>query len=147
MTQILLGVAVLALLGGAVLQIVLALAGYRAAQTVRVQAPAAPNGQISRLESEIRVLSGDALEAKRRLAVLEQCLAELAERLDSRERDAVPQAYEVAVNLVRQGVAIDDLVATCGLSRGEAELVARLYGRASTGSVAVERQSYGARGA
>ena len=63
-------------------------------------------------------------------------------RLDQRiERQAQPGAqpkgtaaggYQIAIRLARSGASREDLMANCGLSLGEADLVRRLHGVASS---------------
>lgn len=63
-----------------------------------------------------------------RLLEVEQQLRLVAERQDQIDlRQPARQPYRLAINLARQGAEVDKLVATCGISRGEAELVARLH--------------------
>jgi len=73
-----------------------------------------------------------------RLAALEACVdatkitvSELGERLE--RPPAVPSAgsspgYQVAIRLAKNGASREDLMAGCGLSLAEAELVQRLHG-------------------
>ncbi|MFO0453720.1 MAG: DUF2802 domain-containing protein [Pseudomonadota bacterium] len=61
---------------------------------------------------------------------LEQVAAQLADRLGQLELRGEGRPYDHAIALVRHGAAdADRLVQNLGLSRGEADLVARLHGR------------------
>jgi len=40
-----------------------------------------------------------------------------------------PQGYELAIEKIRSGANVDDLVKSCGLTRDEAVLLVRLHGR------------------
>ena len=40
-----------------------------------------------------------------------------------------PQGYESAIEKIRRGASVDDLVKTCGLTRDEAVLLFRLHGK------------------
>ncbi len=57
----------------------------------------------------------EALEAE------QQVLQTRQEQLELRDPDN--RSYERAIQLVHRGASIEDLMASCGLSRGEAELV------------------------
>jgi hypothetical protein len=77
-----------------------------------------------------------------RLAAIEACMdatkltvSELGERLE--RPPAVPSAgsspgYQVAIRLAKNGASREDLMAGCGLSLAEAELVQRLHGSSGT---------------
>jgi predicted negative regulator of RcsB-dependent stress response len=74
-----------------------------------------------------------------RLAALEarvDAVAITMTRLDERfERQGPPgasasQGYQIAIRLARGGASRDELMTSCGLSLGEAELVRRLHGMA-----------------
>ena len=74
------------------------------------------------------------------LANMEQSLAEAHRKLDalseSRESEgrrvvagaASAPSYQIAIRLARSGAPREELVASCGLTRQEAELVLRLHG-------------------
>ncbi len=58
----------------------------------------------------------------------EQQLRQLTERQDQTDfREPAPPAYNHAIKLVQKGASIDELIAACGLVRGEAELLIRLH--------------------
>ncbi|HEU4623191.1 MAG TPA: DUF2802 domain-containing protein [Steroidobacteraceae bacterium] len=73
------------------------------------------------------------------LAKMEESLAEahrkldaLGEQKDGESRRAVPGAaaapsYQIAIRMARSGATRDELMASCGLTRQEAELVLRLH--------------------
>lgn len=67
------------------------------------------------------------------LAQLEPHLAALGEQIDARFKAAATSggsasSYPIAIRLARAGAQPEELVASCGLTRQEAELVARLHG-------------------
>jgi len=73
----------------------------------------------------------DALEA--RIARSEPHLAALEEQLETHFNTTAgdtPRQFGIAIRLARGGAGADELVASCGLARQEAELVTRLHGRA-----------------
>ena len=115
--------AVAALLGSALMQVILAVAGYRSRSERRAR-----DSMLRTLQEEVLVLSSDIAASSRRLGQLERQLAGAGAYNEKPQISGpVGQAYEVAVNLVRKGADVDDLVETCGLSHGEAELIAGLY--------------------
>ena len=68
------------------------------------------------------------------------CVAELGERVDRPQQApqtaaTVTPGYQVAIRLARSGASREELMSGCGLSRGEAELLHRLHGRASAACV------------
>jgi Protein of unknown function (DUF2802) len=59
-------------------------------------------------------------------------VAELAAQVENEQRaasvaDAAAPRYEVAIRLARGGASRDELIANCGLSRQEADLVQRVH--------------------
>jgi hypothetical protein len=115
---------VAALLAAALLQLVLAIAGYRT-RGERRQNHRAVHG----LQEGLMLMSTETAALGRRLSILEQQLSQASSRREEVPAPSGPigQAYEVAVNLVRKGCSVQELVSTCGLSQGEAELIARMY--------------------
>ncbi len=81
------------------------------------------------------------LERLQRLEALaaqsEPRLAALGEQLETRLSGAAAgsgqASYPIAIRLARAGAEPEELIASCGLTRREAELVARLHGRWSDG--------------
>ncbi|MDQ2694034.1 MAG: DUF2802 domain-containing protein [Pseudomonadota bacterium] len=71
------------------------------------------------------------------LAALDQRLAHLEAQLSrlqdlesqarSSDRQSDRKAFEVAARLARRGAGVDELASTCGLTRGEAELIRMLH--------------------
>ena len=47
-------------------------------------------------------------------------------QIDLREPQAVP--YSHAITMVKSGAAVNDVISTCGLSQGEAELIVAIHG-------------------
>lgn len=69
-------------------------------------------------------------EHAKRVDVLTQQLDKLRERQDQLElRDPETGTYVQAIRRVQRGAGADDLVANCGLTRAEAELVLALHGK------------------
>jgi hypothetical protein len=66
-------------------------------------------------------------------------IASLAERLEEGEQRRIPgpaaaaaPSYQIAIRLARSGAPREEIMASCGLSRQEAELVQRLHSRRET---------------
>ncbi len=87
------------------------------------------------LEAAIRGLRAELSQKSRpstgvdeRQLRIERQLDQLRSRQDDLELQAAnARPYGQAMKLVEGGANVDELVASCGLSRGEAELVASLY--------------------
>ncbi len=66
------------------------------------------------------------------LAQLEPRLAQIGEQIDTHLKSTSPgnssHSYTIAIRLARAGAQPEELVSSCGLTRQEAELVARLHG-------------------
>lgn len=63
------------------------------------------------------------------LVRLEQQVRRLTERQDQIEmRTAGDRPYTQAIQMVQHGADVGELIANCGLTRGEAELIAMLHG-------------------
>lgn len=117
-------VAVAALLGAAALQIILALAGFRADHRDRHR-----DNSVANLRRDLHNLGGKSAGLTERLVRMESRLSRLAEQSPAPTVAAAPtdHTYQVAVKLVNKGADVQELVSTCGLTRGEAELILRLY--------------------
>ncbi len=76
--------------------------------------------------------------AEERLRELETQLRLLAQRQDQAElRQPGRSPYRLAINLARGGADVQEIAANCGLSRGEAELIAILHGRRNAGAASL----------
>lgn len=64
-----------------------------------------------------------------RMEALEHSVQRLTKRIDQMQlsQRSVPNDYGDALELIRAGACTEQLVAQCGLSRGEAELLRRLH--------------------
>ncbi|MBI5462837.1 MAG: DUF2802 domain-containing protein [Gammaproteobacteria bacterium] len=63
------------------------------------------------------------------LVRLEQQVRRLTERQDQIEmRSSGDRPYTQAIQMVQHGADVTELIANCGLTRGEAELIAMLHG-------------------
>jgi len=75
-----------------------------------------------------RAADGEAV-AEERIMRLEQAHGRIVERLRFMERRADVRSFDLAIDSARHGSEPQRLAADFGLSRGEAELVARMHGR------------------
>lgn len=82
------------------------------------------SGQLQRLENDLRAMFSASTGVDKRLAKIEKKVKIQHERQDRIElHEPNLQSYGQAAKLVRKGANADELVDTCGLSRGEAELI------------------------
>jgi hypothetical protein len=95
--------------------------------------------RIVSLESRLAALRGECepalsegARAGARIERLEQELTAVGERMDALERRGETRVFDQAIDSARRGVDPERLTAQFGLSRGEADLVARLHGRKKT---------------
>jgi hypothetical protein len=120
--------AVSALLGAALLQAILAIAGFRTRAERRQR-----EQNLRALQEELLALSGENSALSRRLSLLEHHMTQVSAQPEKQHQsEPIGQAYKVAVNLVRKGAEVNELIDTCGLSHGEADLIMRLYGAPAT---------------
>lgn len=97
------------------------------------QAHQAAARRLDELERELRGLSNGALGVGRKLLKVEERLRESEKQIqDLSLSDPVKLSYSEAARLLEMGADIDDLVANCGLSRPEAELVSALHRQRSS---------------
>lgn len=117
-------IAVAALLAGAALQIVLALAGYRARRQERSQAAVIRDLQkeLLGLQQEVHALRRQSVPLGRQ----EPTVALPSMPAPTVRREPASPAYELASKLVRKGASSEELMDTCGLSRGEVDLITML---------------------
>ncbi len=119
-------VAIAALVAGAAIQLILALAGYRAQRSAPVRDH--NREELLALRKELQVLQAQLAGTQRRLAALEQQPAPAARPVVKPTLTFQPlePAYALANKLARKGATADELIETCGLSRGEVDLITRL---------------------
>lgn len=87
------------------------------------------SGALRNLSSEISALCSGASGMGDHLNRVEQQVRRLHERQDQLDmRDPVNREYRQAVKLIRSGIGLEELIASCGLVRAEAELLMRLHG-------------------
>lgn len=124
--MMILGVAALAV--GAVLQLVLAVVGLRARRDTQTYRDA-----MQALKADLLAIRAEGTGLAERLARVEGELARIPESSEqSGCREIYDHSYAFAAKLVREGADADELMVNCGLARGEAELMMRVYGSAVT---------------
>jgi hypothetical protein len=80
--------------------------------------------RLQSLDNDLRAIFSASKGVDKRLARMEKKLKFQTERQDKLElHEPNLQAYGQAARMVRKGADADELVDTCGLSRGEAELI------------------------
>lgn len=80
--------------------------------------------QLQQLEQEIGALCSASMGAGEHVVRLEQQVQRIVERQNRQDmQTAVERPYSQASQLVTHGADIDELMQTCGLTRGEAELL------------------------
>lgn len=79
---------------------------------------------IHRLYDDFNAMCAAAVGVDEHLARLEDRTRSLLQRQDNLElQEASDGNYQQAINLIRNGAGIDQLMSDCGLARGEAELL------------------------
>ena len=92
---------------------------------VRRSAPPSENAAAT---PRSEAVASEAIEQRvRALQDLADELARKEELLQRKERTTMP--YENAVRMARCGASVDELTRSCGLKKGEAELLVRLHAR------------------
>jgi hypothetical protein len=92
----------------------------------------AERARVDSLQSDLRALCSAAVNVGDRMNQIERRLRQLSLRQDELglqqgQSEATEQrSVEQAAKMVRNGASIEQLVDVCGLSRGEAELVAMM---------------------
>jgi TolA-binding protein len=118
-TQLLLFVALLVAVVGAGV----AFAAHRDLRTERAR--------VTVLQNDVRALCTAAVNVGERINQLEQRLRQLSLRQDElgmqqNHTEGDMRSFVQATKMVRKGASVDELVEMCGLSRGEAELIAMM---------------------
>jgi hypothetical protein len=87
------------------------------------------------LQNDMRALCNAAVGMGDRVNQMERRLRQLSERQEAlglrqdqlNQEDPEARSYTQAIKLAHKGAGVDDLIEVCGLSRGEAELVAMMH--------------------
>jgi len=79
---------------------------------------------ISGLHSDLNAICSGAVGIGEHLAKLDERMLTVSQRLDELENQETPErSYKYAIKLIRNGAKLDQIMADCGISRGEAELL------------------------
>jgi signal transduction histidine kinase len=112
------------------------LAVIAVAGVVALRRTAAQRDEVVRaLQHDLRSLCNAAVGMGERVNQMERRLRQLAERQEAlglrqdqlNQEDPEARTYSQAIKMAHKGAGVDDLVEVCGLSRGEAELVAMMH--------------------
>jgi hypothetical protein len=86
--------------------------------------------RVTALQNDLRALCNSAVNVGARINAVEQRLRQLSLRQDQlgmqQQGAGEGRSFDQAAKMVRKGASIDEVVDVCGLSRGEAELVAMM---------------------
>lgn len=83
---------------------------------------------MGKMQKDIHALCAGAINMGKHVDSLELRIRRLAERQDKlRVRDPMEQTYSHAIRLAQKGIDVNELVETCGLPWGEAELLLRIH--------------------
>lgn len=81
------------------------------------------------MNGAISALCEGGIDENRRREEIEHRLKSIRNRQDELElREQGGRSYSQAIKLIRRGATVDDLMAACGLNRGEAELIVNIHG-------------------
>jgi hypothetical protein len=81
------------------------------------------------MNGAISALCEEEIDAGRRREDIEHRLQNIRTRQDELElREKGDRSYTQAIKLIHRGASIDDIMSTCSLNRGEAELIFSLHG-------------------
>lgn len=85
------------------------------------------------LENTVRALTTGSVGLGERLVTLEQRTRVMSKRQDDIDLREASTSYDQAIQLANKGSDTEKLVSTCGMSRGEAQLIVNLqkYNKAS----------------
>ena len=89
--------------------------------------------QIDGLKNDIQGLFAGAVGGDSRIHKLETRTRRIVERQEQLENSKhAERPYEQAIRMVHQGSKVEDLMAVCKLSRGEADLIMMVHGTEQT---------------
>ena len=83
---------------------------------------------INELRNNFRTLTSGSKGVGERMVKLEQKVRRLIDKLNQIELRESTKPFDQAIQMANKGDDIDDLVAKCGMSQGEAEVLVNLHG-------------------
>ncbi|GAB6040248.1 DUF2802 domain-containing protein [Endothiovibrio diazotrophicus] len=118
----------LLLLGAAVVMLAFLVVFLMLRLRLREQEDERLRQEVQRLRDDLGALCSGAVGVSERVARIEQKLQRVSERQEQMEFSTVEsQPYDQAVELARKGATAEELVAHCGLTKGEADLVVMMH--------------------
>lgn len=92
---------------------------------------AASAAELQALRTDLGAMCASIAGFGERLVRIEQQLRSVGDRQEQLElRPGGERSYAHAIRMVQKGADVDELVASCGINRGEAELLLRVHGMA-----------------
>lgn len=86
------------------------------------------NLQIETMRNDVRALFSGAVGGDSRLHKLESRVRRITERQEQIENNKqTERPYEQAIRMVHQGSKVEDIMAVCNLSKGEADLIIMMH--------------------
>jgi hypothetical protein len=83
---------------------------------------------VAQMRRDLGALCSGAVGVGKRLVFIENKIRHQEERQDQLElRSTSDSAYQQAVRMVQQGAGLDEVLKSCAISRGEAELIVMLH--------------------
>lgn len=80
------------------------------------------------LQSDVRALVSAAVGVGEKIFHFEKQMKQIAERQEQIDlTDSSSQPYQQAIKMSQKGASVSELIEICGLTRGEAELIAILH--------------------
>jgi hypothetical protein len=80
------------------------------------------------LQSDVRALVSAAVGVGEKIFQFEKQMKQIAERQEQLDlSDSSSQPYQQAIKMSQKGASVSELIEICGLTRGEAELIAILH--------------------
>jgi len=84
--------------------------------------------RLEALQSDMRALVSAAIGVGERVHRIEKSLKEVSHRQEQIDQtDPGAQAYQQAIKMAQKGASAEELIEICGLTRGEADLIAMLH--------------------
>jgi hypothetical protein len=105
-----------------------ALLAIRAVRGLRTRCESVESRLVA-LRRELELVTSISVKTGRRVKRVEQEYSGVAHRVDQVELRGAAPAFDQAIDYARRGAEPGKLTQQFGLSRGEADLVARLHGR------------------
>jgi Protein of unknown function (DUF2802) len=113
------------------LGLICALVAFRAVRRGRARC-ATMESSLAALRSELDLVGSTGIKTGQRVKRIAEAYSGLNARVDQLELRGSAQSFDQAIDAARRGADTSKLTQQFGLNRSEADLVARLHGRART---------------